>query len=447
MKKMMTALVACCLLGNAQGQAWQNVGNAFVGTINTLVSYTGKMYIGGNFARYNGSDASLLAFYDGTVITPFVSTAVTGSAINGLYVQTGTSAACYALGTYNIGTGTSAPANCTRWTGLTWGDASFKVTGAAYTMAYGVPASNIPLQMVGGAFTAGGLSYVAKRNTANTAWQAAGSGFNGAVYALEYYNGTIYAGGDFTMSGTTAINHIAKWNIASSKWEPVATGNTGINGRVRCLKSYNGSLYVGGDFTTANGAATKLLAVWSGTAWSKLGNADFTGASVRSIQVGNGAIVVGGVFTKVGTVVVKNAAYYKTAWLAMGSDLTQPVNALIYFNNNWYCGQEAANSTASTYLRKWNATAVVATEQIVAPEIAQFVTYPNPSSDRLTLRANENIVSVALYTLSGNLAASYTHLHDTQHILSVAELPAGIYIAQIRTDDGKVGSQKVVISH
>jgi hypothetical protein len=445
MKKITIIICVCLAAMISKAQSWQNVGKPFGGSINALNSYSGQMFIGGSFKTYNSSPSNFLAFYDGTTITPFVNAAVTGTAINGLYVQTGVTSACYAMGTYTVGAGTTVPANCTKWSGLTLGDATWKVAGTAYTMAYGLPASNIPIQMVGGAFTSGGLSYVAKRNTANTAWQAAGSGFNGAVYALEYFGGTIYAGGDFTMSGTTAINHIAKWNIASNKWEPIATGNAGVNGKVRALKSYNGELYIGGDFTSANGVANKLLVKWTGTAFSKVGSADLTGASVRAIQVGNGAIVVGGVFTKVGTVTVKNAAYYKTAWAAMGSDLTTPVNSLIYFANGWYCGQEGATSTAATYLRKWNAT--VATEQAATLVAADFAAFPNPSSSELTIRADIAIKSIEVYNLAGSLVATYSDLREPQFTLPVTALPDGVYLTKVTLADGKIGCKKVVVAH
>jgi hypothetical protein len=69
---------------------------------------------------------------------------------------------------------------------------------------------------VGGDFTMAGNSaanhiavFTQTGNT--TAWNQMGLGFNFSVNALEFYNNDLYAGGSFTMSGATACNRIARW--------------------------------------------------------------------------------------------------------------------------------------------------------------------------------------------------------------------------------------------
>ncbi|MBK7573617.1 MAG: hypothetical protein IPI10_19225 [Bacteroidetes bacterium] len=46
-----------------------------------------------------------------------------------------------------------------------------------------------------------------------TSWYAVGDGFNQPVHALAVFNNELYAGGDFTSSGATTLNYIAKWFI------------------------------------------------------------------------------------------------------------------------------------------------------------------------------------------------------------------------------------------
>ena len=43
-----------------------------------------------------------------------------------------------------------------------------------------------------------------------------GAGFNAAVYGMGVVNGQMYVGGEFTMSGSVALRHIAQWN--GSAW-------------------------------------------------------------------------------------------------------------------------------------------------------------------------------------------------------------------------------------
>jgi hypothetical protein len=47
-------------------------------------------------------------------------------------------------------------------------------------------------------------------------WHAMGAGFNLPVYSISVINGELYAGGDFTMSGSTVLQRIAKWD--GSNW-------------------------------------------------------------------------------------------------------------------------------------------------------------------------------------------------------------------------------------
>ena len=43
-------------------------------------------------------------------------------------------------------------------------------------------------------------------------WAPVGSGTTSSVYALEVFNGELYAGGTFTQIGDATSNYIARWN-------------------------------------------------------------------------------------------------------------------------------------------------------------------------------------------------------------------------------------------
>ncbi|MHC4870203.1 MAG: hypothetical protein ACYTE2_11140 [Planctomycetota bacterium] len=59
------------------------------------------------------------------------------------------------------------------------------------------------------------------------------------------------------------MNNIAAWDPATSTWSSLGTGSAnGVNGQVDALAALDGTLYVGGWFTTAGGATANHVAVW-----------------------------------------------------------------------------------------------------------------------------------------------------------------------------------------
>jgi trimeric autotransporter adhesin len=89
----------------------------------------------------------------------------------------------------------------------------------------------------------------------NGSWRPLGNGFNGTVRSVHSFDGSIYAGGDFTASGNTPIAHLARWDGVS--WRPVGRGT---NGPVLGISSANNELVIAGDFTTVDGRASRSAA-------------------------------------------------------------------------------------------------------------------------------------------------------------------------------------------
>ncbi len=95
----------------------------------------------------------------------------------------------------------------------------------------------------GGEFTTAGsviARYIARWDGAQ--WYPLGSGMGGSdpypfVYDLAFGpDGSLYAGGDFTTAGGVAANHIARWDGATSSWHPLGSGmNSGIPWAAECL--------------------------------------------------------------------------------------------------------------------------------------------------------------------------------------------------------------------
>jgi len=120
-----------------------------------------------------------------------------------------------------------------------------------------------------------------------------GSGLDKMVKAICEHNGDIIAVGNFDKSGTTTLNHVARWD--GLNWQSLGTGLAGIwpqsavsfqgqlyvdnyrwngsnweeifanDGNVTTATVYDGLLYVGGSFTTVQEMPHQHVFAWDGT--------------------------------------------------------------------------------------------------------------------------------------------------------------------------------------
>ncbi|MBD3401834.1 hypothetical protein GF420_02980 [candidate division GN15 bacterium] len=104
-----------------------------------------------------------------------------------------------------------------------------------------------------------------------TSWSRLGNGVDYRIYALEVFNGDLYAAGDFDEVGETDANNIARWNGTS--WSVLDDGleDPGSNARVNDLTVFDGNLMVGGSFSQAGGNAANNTCRWTGSSWAPFG--------------------------------------------------------------------------------------------------------------------------------------------------------------------------------
>jgi hypothetical protein len=122
-----------------------------------------------------------------------------------------------------------------------------------------------------------------------------GSGdYDGIVWAMTFFRGDLYVGGQFLTAGDVAVRNIARWD--GRAWSAVGGGVAGGLEKVAALAVSGDRLYVGGDFTMAGEVAANRIAMWDGTRWQPL--PVITSESVRAIAVaGSEVYVAGGSFT------------------------------------------------------------------------------------------------------------------------------------------------------
>ena len=191
---------------------------------------------------------------------------------------------------------------------------------------------------VGGNFTSAGIlpaNNVARWD--GRRWHPLGTGVNGDVYALAIFDGKLYAGGDFTQAGSVAVNGFAVWDGLS--WSAVGYGAGAMQGAykgvVRALAVADDALYIGGDFTSFNDLSTLDIVLWDGRNLTSLGDGlgdvDYNGTmdasgygSVYALAVGpDGTLYAGGDFTSAGNqqpLLVNSVARWDgRRWEALGS--------------------------------------------------------------------------------------------------------------------------------
>ncbi|MBM4166951.1 MAG: hypothetical protein FJ218_08570, partial [Ignavibacteria bacterium] len=132
-------------------------------------------------------------------------------------------------------------------------------------------------------------------------WLNTGNGLNGTVYCFAIYNGELYAGGNFTIAGTSVVN-IAKLN--NDTWEGI--GTLGLSGPVLSLAVHQNELYVGGKFSTVDGITANNIAKWNSTNWQSVGEG-FDDTVYALISYRN-LLYAGGAFKTSGGITVNHIA-------------------------------------------------------------------------------------------------------------------------------------------
>ena len=265
----------------------------------------------------------------------------------------------YMGGSFSV-IGTNIVLSIAKWDGTRWSALGTGLSGTVYAMAFvgtnlyaggSFNWSPSPSGVGNGTF----LGQIGKWN--GTTWSALGGGLNTTVRALAVSDTNLYVGGDFTTAGsspspTITANRIAMWN--GSAWSALGTG-AGIT--VKALAVLGGNLYMGGQFTSVDGAAnTAYIAQWNGSAWSSVGGG--VSGSVYALATNGVNLYVGGGFSRATNsgVAVPAASVAKwdgSTWSALGTGVGTAVNALAVSATDLYAGG-TFSAGANKYIAKWN---------------------------------------------------------------------------------------------
>ena len=309
------------------GSAWHALGGGTSGgyVLALTIGTEGSLYAGGSFTAAGGVAANGVARWDGSAWHA-LGGGTSGGAISALAAAP--DGALYAGGAFDTAAGAAprvsgaAASTVARWDAPTssWRPLGSGMEGDATRPAhvYALAAGTDGALYAGGSFaTAGGVgaSNIAAWDAHASSWRplGTGDGMNGPVLALAFRpDGSLCAGGRFTVAGGALANHVACRPAGSTTWQPLGSGT---DGDVYALAAApDGSLYAGGSFTTAGGVAANAIARWDGTtsSWHALGSGmegGYGSPTVNALAVGlDGSLYAGGTFDTAGGVPAKYVA-------------------------------------------------------------------------------------------------------------------------------------------
>jgi len=288
---------------NPVSEAWESVVsgiNAFVMAL--AFDSNGDLYAGGNFTNLGDVNGDYIVKITDLSGTPTVNALGTG--LNSLCsaIAIDTSGNVYAGGDFTSAGGVANTSHIAKWNGTSWSALDTGLNQWVYDIAF-APNGDM---YIGGLFTDTAYPYLCKWN--GSAFSAVGTNtdINGGVYTLAFgATGNLYVGGNFTNAGGVAnADYIACWNGTS--WSALGTGT---NGAVRDIVVNSGKVYADGDFTTAgNLTLTDRIAVWSNGSWQPL-DIDLPGTGRVNVMLptSDGSLYIGGNFSTAGETPDENA--------------------------------------------------------------------------------------------------------------------------------------------
>jgi len=192
-------------------------------------------------------------------------------------------------------------------------------------------------------------------------WQPVGGGTNAVVSGFATYNGLLYVSGDFSKAGNTPASFIATWN--GTKWDSVGGGikpDSGGLGGAYPFVSYDSILYVAGQFSRAGNDSVRSIAQWNGTSWDSLGSGitNKFGWVVYSIAEYNGELYGGGNFIAYKSGIEEIVRWNGIKWDSVGHGTDDEVNAFTVYNNILYVGGYFlhAGGHNANYIASWDGT-------------------------------------------------------------------------------------------
>jgi hypothetical protein len=321
-------------------ESWKQVGQGLRGTVQGLLRIGSEWVAYGRFRTEIGGPFQQLARFDGVNWVPIESTIGDRRDDRQIVVVLEVEGVIHAsLGNINN------PQNVVTYDRLVGGQwqhlqaADLAGRGVVGQVAKVLPVGNTIYAV--GNFIRAGLVPADRAAMWNdeTGWRPMGAGFNNFVRRMVEYRGEVIVGGDFTFSGTTSLNRVARWN--GSEWQAMGSG---FNSSVQRLRVHNDTLYSVGNFILESG---NRAAYWSPStsSWTAL-NFNIVGTVFDIVGEGDQLAVAGGpTMTEGSNVMIRSGGVWRTIApiLTYGTTNRATVRALAYHEGILYAA--ASNVT------------------------------------------------------------------------------------------------------
>lgn len=471
--------VAAAHVARWNGTAWSPLGSGLPQPVQTAISFTNLLYVGGAFA--SGASATNLRAWNGST---WSSVGTWNGAIDTLAVRVGTALTnsfLFAGGAFTIVNGTTAAPRIARYSPSSNTLAGIGTAGGAgatrcrrllvrgtglssyeLVAAFEQPGEDKVWRLAGGAWSALGsitgagdavplaLAYHAGRYMVGlqpgtgtwtpssvqqydaTAgwWQPVlGRGIPGTVHAVCADGTETVIGGSFETISGVPVHHIARGG--PDAWSPLGGGLTGGFGVFTIARMPSGDLVAGGDFAFAGGVPVGNVARWNGTAWAPLG-AGSNGTVYALLPQPNGDLIAAGNFTTIGGVLVNHIARWNgSTWAPLGSGTNARIYGLTQMPNGDVVATGAftmVGTTAASRIARWNGSTW-----------APLGTGLGDIGYALAVAPNGDLWAGGAFTSAGGIAANHVARWDgaTWHranVSTLSDLDAAIYTLVVRPD-------------
>lgn len=413
---------------------------------------TGDLLVGGAFSVAGGDTAWYFSRWNGSQLTPFTQSQPLMGAV---YTSAVINGQLWVGGAFCDFCGTPPYPNLARWNGTGW---------TYFTAGWG-PVYD--MQVIGSElYVAGDLNngdFVYSSNvfavTANDSIYAVGDGFNGPIYALDFYNGGLVAGGAFTgtLSGDS-ISYLATYPLLTMppiiKWAPLFGG---FDNEVRAIAKVDDQLIVGGKLADAQGNPTMGMGYrmaglpnWVPVYGFEQYPAYLPEHSIHCMEVTGGTVVVGGNFSLNSMVGIYGSQLGKVEfWMSQVphaealNDFDGPVKALALQNNKLYIGGNFVVGNYSTDSLNNLAQMDFATALDDIAGTMQVTVAPNPVAAQCEVNLSQPL-SLRLYDVTGKIWLALEG-KEGANALNMSSLPSGTYYLAGVNAQGKFLCSRAVV--
>ncbi len=336
------------------GSGWEEIGTGFYSWATEAIVFDDRLIVAGYFDDINGVPAGNIAAWDGETWDTLVGGVSRGGEIAQVQALGSFGGELLVSGVFSQA-GSTPATNVARWTGTEWLAVEGDMSGYGFALFTEPDAIHI-----GGFFSeiggTGAWNVASFDGSAWSPWRG-GNGVAGTVGAMTVWDGDLVAAGAFDPAGTSGARYVARYDgtgwlpvgsapprdvrdlevfdgdlIAAygqsaadsphvlrfdgSDWVSLGDGAGFVGGAGLALETFDGELYLGGEFLAYDETSLRYLARWNGTTWSSVGEPS---ARVRDLVRWNGLLVAGGDFTSVGGLAAGQVATWNgDTWSTLG---------------------------------------------------------------------------------------------------------------------------------